>query len=78
MAKTKKQDIDVEKSLAELEKLVDELENGDLPLEKAMSSFERGVALTRDCQKALAEVEQRVSVLLQDAGLNDEAQPLDD
>ncbi|MFK8053084.1 MAG: exodeoxyribonuclease VII small subunit [Woeseiaceae bacterium] len=78
MAKAKKSSVDLEKSLAELETLVDELETGDLPLEAAMSKFERGVSLTKDCQKALTDVEQRVAVLLQDAGLADEPKPLQD
>lgn len=78
MAKSKKDSVDIEKSLAELESLVDELENGDLPLEAAMLKFEKGVGLTRDCQKALTDVEQRVSVLMQDAGLEDDPAPLHD
>jgi exodeoxyribonuclease VII small subunit len=58
----------LEKSLAELEALVDELETGDLPLEKAMKKFEDGIKLTRGCQAALKEAEQKVEVLLQSAG----------
>ncbi|MBT8082064.1 MAG: exodeoxyribonuclease VII small subunit [Gammaproteobacteria bacterium] len=58
----------LEKSLAELEALVDELESGDLPLEKAMKKFEDGIKLTRGCQSALKEAEQKVEVLLQSAG----------
>ncbi|NNC77140.1 MAG: exodeoxyribonuclease VII small subunit [Woeseiaceae bacterium] len=67
-----KKDIDLEKSLAQLEGLVKELESGDLPLEKAMQKFEQGVKLTRNCQSALKEAEQRVEVLLKSAG-GDEA-----
>ena len=48
--------------------LVDELEAGDLPLEKAMKKFEEGIKLTRECQKALKEAEQKVEVLVQSAG----------
>lgn len=77
MAKSDKKPVDLEQALGELETLVDELEGGDLPLEAAMKKFERGVGLTRDCQKALDEAEQKVSVLLQDAGLDDDALPLD-
>ncbi|MFO0511674.1 MAG: exodeoxyribonuclease VII small subunit, partial [Gammaproteobacteria bacterium] len=40
---------DFEKSLAELEALVERLEGGELPLEESLKSFERGVALTREC-----------------------------
>ena len=60
--------INLEKSIADLEKLVDELESGDLPLEKAMKKFEEGIKLTRKCQAALKEAEQKVEVLVQSAG----------
>lgn len=60
--------IDLEKSLERLESLVDELESGDLPLEAAMKKFEEGVKLTRRCQAALKDAEQRVEILLKNAG----------
>ena len=55
---------DFEKSLAELETLVAKLEQGDVPLEDALKTFERGVALTRQCQTALRTAQQKVEVLL--------------
>lgn len=58
----------LEKSLQSLEKIVDELESGDLPLEKAMQRFEEGIKLTRACQTALRDAEQKVEILMQDAG----------
>jgi len=58
----------LEKSLADLEDLVEELESGDLPLEKAMKKFEEGIKLTRGCQAALKDAEQKVEVLLKSAG----------
>ena len=58
----------LEKSLADLEDLVEELESGDLPLEKAMKKFEDGIKLTRGCQAALTDAEQKVEVLLKSAG----------
>jgi len=58
----------LEKSLADLEKLVEELESGDLPLEKAMKKFETGIKLTRGCQTALKDAEQKVEILLKSAG----------
>lgn len=58
----------LEKSLQSLEKIVDELESGDLPLEKAMQRFEEGIKLTRACQTALRDAEQKVEILLKDAG----------
>jgi exodeoxyribonuclease VII small subunit len=59
---------DFEKSLQELEQLVARLERGDLPLAESLSLFEQGVALTRACHGALAEAQQKVSVLLQQGG----------
>lgn len=55
---------DFEKSLTELEALVAKLEQGDVPLEEALKTFERGVALTRQCQTALRTAQQKVEVLL--------------
>ncbi len=52
--------------MAELEDIVQQLEEGDIPLEKALQQFEKGVKLSRDCQKALDSAEQRVKVLLKD------------
>jgi exodeoxyribonuclease VII small subunit len=57
------QPVDFEQSLAALEALVGQLEGGDLPLEKALEAFERGVRLTRECQQALREAEQKVAIL---------------
>jgi exodeoxyribonuclease VII small subunit len=66
MSSTKK--FNLEKSLADLENLVEELESGDLPLEKALKKFEDGIKLTRGCQAALKEAEQKVEILLSSAG----------
>lgn len=57
---------DFEQALAALEQLVAELESGALPLEQALASFERGVALTRQCQAALRAAEQKVEILARD------------
>jgi exodeoxyribonuclease VII small subunit len=54
----------LEKSLEELEALVTRLESGDLSLEQALKEFERGVKLTRQCQSALQEAEQKVEILM--------------
>jgi len=51
-----------------LEELVERLEQGDLPLEESLAAFERGVMLTRACQTALKEAEQKVEILLKKAG----------
>jgi len=66
MSNTKK--FNLEKALADLEELVEELESGDLPLEKAMKKFEDGIKLTRGCQTALKDAEQKVEILLKSAG----------
>ena len=64
---TAKKSINLEKSLADLEALVEELESGDLPLDQAMKKFEEGIKLTRGCQAALKEAEQKVEILLKSA-----------
>ncbi len=57
-----------EVSLAELEKVVQELESGDLPLERALELFERGVQLSDRCRKQLEEAETRVETLIKRNG----------
>lgn len=57
-----------EDSLAELEQLVSQLEQGDISLEESLKSFERGVSLTHTCQKALQDAEQKVQILLEKNG----------
>ena len=59
---------DFEKALAELEALVERLERGDLPLDEALKTFERGVALTRHCQASLQAAQQKVEILLKRSG----------
>jgi exodeoxyribonuclease VII small subunit len=59
--------INFEQSIHELEALVARMERGDLPLEQALREFEHGITLTRSCQQALAEAEQRVEMLTRQA-----------
>ena len=54
-----------EDALNELETLVDTLEKGDMSLEESLQTFERGVELTRSCQQALKDAEQKVRMLSQ-------------
>jgi exodeoxyribonuclease VII small subunit len=61
----KEQYFDFEKSLQELEQLVERMEQGDLSLEESLKDFERGIELTRSCQQALQNAEQRVQILLE-------------
>jgi exodeoxyribonuclease VII small subunit len=58
---------DFEKSLDELEQLVGRMEHGDLSLDESLQSFERGIALYRNCQGALDQAKLRVSQLLDPA-----------
>jgi exodeoxyribonuclease VII small subunit len=68
---------DFEKSLNELESLVEQMEKGEMGLEESLKAFERGILLTRSCQQALKEAEQKVRVLLEKDGKTD-IEPLDD
>lgn len=53
-----------EAQLASLERIVRELERGDLPLEQSLELFEQGVKLSRECQERLNEAERRIETLL--------------
>jgi exodeoxyribonuclease VII small subunit len=57
-------DLSFEQAMAELEKIVNQLEQGDLPLEQSLQQFERAVELSRLSQQKLQQAEQKVSVLL--------------
>ena len=64
----RKKAADFETSLAELQTLVERLESGELSLEDSLGAFEQGIRLTRDCQAALAQAEQKVQQLLERDG----------
>jgi exodeoxyribonuclease VII small subunit len=55
-----------EASLEALEQIVEELEHGDLPLEKSLELFEQGIGLSRQCQERLSQAERRIEILLRD------------
>ncbi len=76
----KKSGFDFEKSLGELEAIVEKMEGGELTLEESLEYFEKGVSLTRACQKALEEAEQKVRILMDKNGQPslDEFKPEDD
>ena len=57
---------DFNKGLLELEEIVKKMESGELELEESLKLFEKGVELTRQCQSALNQAEQRISVLTAD------------
>ena len=67
MSTGKDQKKSIEKSLTELERLVEELENGDLELDQALKKFEQGVKLSRECQKTLEEAEMKIKILMDNA-----------
>lgn len=57
-----------ESAINELTQLVEKLERGGLPLEQSLQDFEKGIALTHQCQKALREAEQKVQILMEKNG----------
>lgn len=65
---SRKSPVNFEKAMAELEQLVDDMEQGDLPLEKALKHFEKGISLAADCQQALTSAEQKVTQLIEKNG----------
>jgi exodeoxyribonuclease VII small subunit len=68
MAQKKLKTPNFEDALEELENLVERMEDGEASLEDSLKDFERGIVLTRGCQTALAEAEQKVEILLQKDG----------
>ena len=68
MAKRSQKTPDFETALAELEALVEKMEQGELSLDESLQQFERGVQLTRSCQQALKAAEQKVQILLEKDG----------
>ena len=75
--KAKKNTLSFEQALAELEHLVATMEQGELSLEESLKSFERGVELTRTCQQALKEAEQKIEILTQKSS-DAELEPFDE
>jgi exodeoxyribonuclease VII small subunit len=63
-----KPDLTFEKGLERLEKIVQELERGDLPLERSLELFEEGMKLSGNCRKQLEEAENKVEILVKRAG----------
>jgi len=74
MAKKRTDTPNFERSLQELEALVEKMEHGDLSLEESLSHFERGVQLSRSCQQALKDAEQKVEILMQKNGQDETAE----
>ena len=66
MAESKARRVNLEKAMTELEDIVEQLEAGEQSLDKSLQQFERAVKLSRDCQAALDQAEQKVEVLIGD------------
>ena len=62
---------DFESAIGELEKIVKELEEGDLPLDRSLELFERGVELSRYCHETLGAAQRRIEVLTESGALKD-------
>ena len=62
----KKKAVDFEQSLKSLEELVNRMEQGDMSLEESLNAFQKGIAITRECQTRLAEAEQQVNLLIEE------------
>lgn len=75
---TRKQNkLNFEEALASLEALVEAMEEGELSLEESLKAFEQGIRLTRECQTALEQAEQKVQLLVKEGHLP-EAVPYED
>jgi exodeoxyribonuclease VII small subunit len=68
MAEENASSLNFEASLAELERIVKELEKGDLPLEQSLQLFESGMQLSARCRRQLEEAESRVEMLVKKGG----------
>ena len=66
-----------ESSLEELERIVRELEQGELPLERSLELFEQGVKLSRECQDRLNQAERRIEILMRDSQGRSVARPFE-
>ena len=69
MAESKDKLKDFEKSLHQLEKIVGNMESGELGLEESLEQFEKGIKLAKNCQDTLANAELRVEQLIEQNGL---------
>ena len=66
MTPPKKSTASIESKLNDLEKILEELESGNLELDESLKKFEKGVKLSRECQKTLEEAELKIKVLMGD------------
>lgn len=66
--KEKNNEVNFEKTMKQLEELANELERGDLPLDKSVAKFEEGMKLSKACIEMLEDAEKKISILLQENG----------
>ena len=71
------EEIKFEKALEKLEKIIEDLENGNIPLEDALKKYEEGVQLSRLCQKRLAQAEKKIDILTRSLDGNLKAEPFE-
>jgi len=66
MTQPKKSTSSIESKLNDLEKILEELESGNLELDESLKKFEKGIKISRECQKTLEEAELKIKVLMGD------------
>lgn len=64
--------INFEENMEKLEKIVNELEKGELNLDDSVKKFEEGIQLSKECNKILEEAEKKITILLEEAGTTEE------
>ncbi|WP_245866365.1 exodeoxyribonuclease VII small subunit [Aquella oligotrophica] len=64
---TKKQDLNFEMAIKQLEQTIDDIEAGNIDLEQALNKYKEGVNLVKFCQEKLQDIEQKIKILDQDS-----------
>ena len=77
MTDTPVEDMSFEDAMRELEKVVSDLERGDVPLEQSIALYERGAHLKQRCQTKLKEAEEKVALITQEGDGNIGLKPID-
>jgi len=78
MARKERSNERFEVALEELERVVEQLESGDLSLEDSLAAFEKGVGLVKQCNQKLSEVEKKLELLVKDKEGKLQLQPVDE
>ena len=77
MTDTPIEEMSFEDAMRELEKVVGDLERGDVPLEQSIALYERGAQLKQRCQTKLKEAEEKVALITQESDSNIGLKPVD-